>query len=187
MANLRESIRRVLGDYRAQDLPRLQNPLAAVLMPFYEESGRDYLLLTERTYLVETHKGQISFPGGMRDPGDRDLVATALREAQEEIGLDPRRVEVLGRFDEYCSITDLIVRPFAAYMESPFSLTVNPHEVRELIRVPVDFFREAATLRWEDRVHRGKELRVYFYRYGDKEIWGLTARIIKDFLDLIEK
>jgi 8-oxo-dGTP pyrophosphatase MutT (NUDIX family) len=159
---------------------------AAVLIPILRYRSENAFLLTQRTQKVETHKGQISFPGGVRDATDDSLLDTALRETQEEIGLAPRSISVLGEFDEYLSITGLIVTPFAAWVAGPLKLKPNPDEVEEVLTVPFQIFRDSRLLRIENRIRSGVKRKVYFYRYGAKEVWGLTAQIIRDFLKVID-
>ncbi len=157
---------------------------AAVLMPVLGEAEAFSFLLTERTQKVETHKGQISFPGGVRDASDEDLLATALRETWEEIGLASDSIHVLGEFDEYLSITGLIVTPFAAWVAPHHQLLPNPDEVEAILRVPFSLFEGRRFERVESRVRMGVERKIYFYTFEGKEIWGLTAQIIRDFLKL---
>jgi 8-oxo-dGTP pyrophosphatase MutT (NUDIX family) len=159
---------------------------AAVLMPILPHGGEFCFLLTQRTHKVETHKGQISFPGGIQEDSDSTLLQTALRETWEEIGLASEGIHILGEFDEYLSITGLIVTPFAAWIEGPLNLAPNPDEVDEILRVPFSIFQESRTLRVETRVRLGVERKVYFYDFQGKEVWGLTAQIIRDFLMLVE-
>jgi 8-oxo-dGTP pyrophosphatase MutT (NUDIX family) len=155
---------------------------AAVLMAILENADGPAFLLTERTHEVETHKGQISFPGGVMEPGDESLSLTALRETWEEVGLPRERVEILGEFDEYLSITDLIVTPFVARINVVEPLSPNPREVAEILEVPFSDFEEKNLMRKEMRP-RGEHLEpVYFYDCHGKIVWGLTARIIRDFL-----
>jgi len=149
--------------------------------------GEDFcFLLTQRTHKVETHKGQISFPGGIQEDSDSNLLQTALRETWEEIGLRSEGIQILGEFDEYLSITGLIVTPFAAWIEGPYSLTPNPDEVDEILRVPFRIFQNSCTLRVERRVRLGIERKVYFYEFQGKEVWGLTAQIIRDLMQLLD-
>jgi 8-oxo-dGTP pyrophosphatase MutT (NUDIX family) len=144
------------------------------------------LRTTQRTHKVETHKGQISFPGGIQDDSDRDLLETALRETWEEIGLARQAIRVLGEFDEYLSITALVVTPFVAWLQTPPSLAPNPDEVDEILEVPFSVFRDARLLRVEKRVRQGVERKVYFYDFLGKEVWGLTGQIIRDLLQLLD-
>ena len=155
---------------------------SAVLMPVFEEGGTSHFLLTRRTEGVKTHKGQISFPGGMR-LGNESLEQTALRETHEEVGIPGDRIEVLGRYHDYLSITRYRVAPFAGFVRQPFPAIPQKAEVAEIIRVPFEVFTDPSRLRVERQKRLGVMMDVYFYRYGRYDIWGLTARIIKDFLE----
>jgi 8-oxo-dGTP pyrophosphatase MutT (NUDIX family) len=160
---------------------------AAVLIPIVPQGEEFSFLLTRRTHKVETHKGQISFPGGIRESSDQDLLQTALRETWEEIGLAGQSIRILGEFDEYLSITQLIVTPFAAWIEGPLELALNLDEVDEILKVPFSIFQDSSNLRVEIRERLGVERKVYFYDFHGKEIWGLTAQIIRDFLMLLQQ
>ena len=160
---------------------------AAVLMPILPHDEEFCFLLTQRTHKVETHKGQISFPGGIQEESDSNLLQTALRETWEEIGLASEGIHILGEFDEYLSITGLIVTPFAVWVEGPLNLAPNPDEVDEILKVPFSIFQESRTLRVETRVRLGVERKVYFYDFRGREVWGLTAQIIRDFLMLVDQ
>ena len=156
---------------------------AAVLMPFFEEDEELCLLLTLRTDEVETHKGQISFPGGMREKGET-LERTAIRETFEETGIGADRVEILGRFNDYLSITDVRVTPFAAMLRQPFTVTPQIHEVAEVLRVPLSMFLDPERLLVDkDFIVEGKIAGDYSWFYGTHRIWGLTALIIHDFFE----
>ncbi len=156
---------------------------AAVLMPVFEWENEYHFLLTLRTEEVQTHKGQVSFPGGMREDGE-DLIQTALRETFEEVGIEKNRIEILGRFHDYISINSYRVTPFAGYIHGPFTTVPQVHEVAEILQVPLRVFLDPERLRVEKRT-RYKETEVYFYSYGTHQIWGLTARIIKDFMETL--
>jgi 8-oxo-dGTP pyrophosphatase MutT (NUDIX family) len=156
---------------------------AAVLMPVMKWENEYCFLLTLRTEEVQTHKGQISFPGGMRE-GTEDLVKTALRETFEEVGIEEDRIEVLGRFHDYVSIHGFRVTPFAGFLHEPFSIRAQVTEVAEVLKVPFSIFADPARLRIEKSPYPN-ESHVYFYSYGEHQIWGLTARIIKDFMDAL--
>jgi 8-oxo-dGTP pyrophosphatase MutT (NUDIX family) len=117
----------------------------------------------------------------MRDPGE-GLERTALRETLEEVGIESSRIEILGRFHDYLAITDYRVTPFAGYISFPFPTTPQTTEVAEILFVPFSIFMDPSRLRIEQMPHRGRMRKVYFYSYEGHQIWGLTARIIKDFL-----
>jgi 8-oxo-dGTP pyrophosphatase MutT (NUDIX family) len=158
---------------------------AAVLMPIFEWEQEYHFLLTLRTEEVQTHKGQISFPGGMRE-GEEDLFTTALRETFEEVGIEHNKVELLGRFHDYISITNYRVTPFAGFINGPFTTVPQVHEVAEILQVPLRVFLDPGRLRVEKRIVLGREENVYFYSYGSHQIWGLTARIIRDFIQTLK-
>ena len=174
-------IRQTLAQMRPRVIPSGYAKEAAVLMPIFERGGEPHFLLTLRTQDVETHKGQISFPGGMRH-GHEDLEQTALRETHEEIGLEGRSIELLGRFHDYISSTDYRVTPFVGHITESFDLALQPSEVAAVIEVPFRVFLDPARLRVEKMMLRSKLADVYFYDYDRHQIWGLTARIIHDFL-----
>ena len=157
---------------------------AAVLMPVFEWEGEYHFLLTRRTEEVQTHKGQISFPGGMREGGE-DLVKTALRETFEEVGIEESRIETLGRFHDYISIHGYRVTPFAGYINGPFTTVPQVREVAEVLQVPFKIFTDPERLRVEWHSFRNED--VYYYSYGTHQIWGLTALIIKDFMEALGK
>jgi 8-oxo-dGTP pyrophosphatase MutT (NUDIX family) len=158
---------------------------AAVLMPIFNVDHEHYMLLTRRTEEVQTHKGQISFPGGMREEKET-LLDTALRETFEEVGIEQTRIEPLGRFHDYISITNYRVTPFVGFVQTPFSTRRQVTEVAEILHVPFQVFQDPERLRVERNMHPGREADVYFYSHGADEIWGLTARIIKDFFDTMD-
>lgn len=182
---MKERIRNCLAELTPRILTDGYTRQAAVLMPIFEWENEYHFLLTQRTEEVQTHKGQISFPGGMRE-GNEDLVKTALRETYEEVGIEESRIEILGRFHDYLSITRFRVTPFAGYINGPFKTIPQIGEVAEILQVPFRIFRDPARLRIEKNVFSNLEPNVYFYSYGTHQIWGLTARIIKEFVETLE-
>lgn len=178
-------IRRGMASITPQRLGGQQSSEAAVLVGIVERDKRPHFLLTRRTQEVATHKGQISFPGGVREPDDRSSSQTALRETYEEIGVDPSLVEVFGEFHEYLAVTDHRVRCFVGLVSAAANYQPQSTEVAYVLEVPFDFFLETKP-RVEIRSRRGnRQEEVYFYDFDGETIWGLTARIIKDFLECI--
>ncbi len=161
---------------------------AAVLVPIVCCPGGERLILTRRTDQVEYHKGQISFPGGAVDPGDRDRVETALRESREEIGLEPRDVEVLGRLDEVpVTRSGFCITPVVGVIhKSPYPWVVNPAEVAEVLEVPLAWLLRPAfpRIRTLDDGH-GRAVEDYVFEWQGHIIWGATGRIVKSLLDRI--
>lgn len=185
MTVLRDRMRALLATLEPRVLTAGFKRDAAVLMPVFERDGEPYFLLTRRTDDVPTHKGQIAFPGGMRNEGE-SLEATALRETFEEVAIEPREVELLGRYHDYLSSSEFRVVPFAGYLRHPFSTVAQSREVAEVLEVPFAVFRDPARLRVEKMFRLGRWHDVLFYRFGERDVWGLTARMIKDFLDELE-
>ena len=177
-----EKIREVLSGFHRTELGKTDLKRAAVLMLFYPKGDELYVLLTKRTEDVEHHKGQISFPGGSCDVGDDHVVATALRESMEEIGLPATAFEVLGIFNEYETPSGFAITPVVAYAPSLPPLKCNVAEVAEILEVPVGLFLDKRYERVERRNRLGRVIDVYFYRFGNHEIWGATAAILRAFL-----
>jgi 8-oxo-dGTP pyrophosphatase MutT (NUDIX family) len=155
---------------------------AAVLIPLVHHNNRLEVILTTRTDQVEHHKGQISFPGGAVDDDDRSLIDAALRETQEELGINPRSVEILGTIDDVSTPSHFLITPIIGFLRSLPAFTINNREVDEAFSVPLSFFTDAANVRIEYREIDGKNREVYFYEYGDKVIWGATAYMLRIFL-----
>jgi 8-oxo-dGTP pyrophosphatase MutT (NUDIX family) len=158
---------------------------AAVLVPLFEKDGEVHVLFTKRTPHLTHHSGEISFPGGVRDPGDLNSADTALREAWEEVGIVPADVEVLGELDDCHSIHNYLVTPVVGVFPSGYRLTINDAEIERIIEVPLSHFEKPGVFRTEDWQWQGKRRAMYFYMHGEDEIWGLTARILKNFLDVL--
>ena len=156
---------------------------AAVLIPLVVRE-RLGLLLTQRTAHLSTHSGQIAFPGGKVDAEDRDATAAALREAQEEIGLEPAHVEVLGRLPEYVTGTQFHITPVVALVQPGFTLLPNPGEVDDVFEVPLDFLMDPVNHRRHGFEWNG-EMREWYsmpYQEGATErfIWGATAGMLRN-------
>mgnify|MGYP001583421304 CR=1 FL=1 len=158
---------------------------AAVLVPLFQKDGDCHLLFTKRSEEVKYHKGEISFPGGVVDEEDRELIHTALREAREEIGLKESDVQIIGVLDDIVTITEFIVTPIVGLFPYPYPFKVSEVEIAELIEVPLASLLKKDCFS-EREIFRGSEREiVYAYEYGKHIIWGATARILKQFLDLI--
>jgi 8-oxo-dGTP pyrophosphatase MutT (NUDIX family) len=165
------------------DTPALR--CAAVLVPLLCKDGEWHVLVTQRTHNVEHHKGQISFPGGACDREDADLQATALRETYEEIGIPPHAVEIVGALDDLPTISSFVITPFVGMVPHPFPYRREECEVDAVVEVPLSFLRDTAHLRVETLEHEGRPHEVLFWQFGPYTIWGATARILKNLLDLI--
>lgn len=158
---------------------------AAVLAPIIQ--GRDgyELILTKRSSALKHHPGQIAFPGEKQDDGDADLIATALREAHEEIGLPREHVEVLGTFSPHETVTSFTVTPVVALVTRDFIARPEAGEVAEVFRVPLAHVLDAANFVVESRHWRGQRRSYYTVPYGPYYIWGATARILRGWTDAL--
>ncbi|MBI4267936.1 MAG: CoA pyrophosphatase [Chloroflexi bacterium] len=164
------------------DNPRLR--AAAVLVPLFEKSGALHVLLTRRTDDVEYHKGQICFPGGGCDAGDRTRCETALREAFEEIGLRAQDAEILGELDDSVTVTSgFLVSAFVAFIPYPYPFILNQRETKESLEVPLSVFLSLDNFKL--RQVPGMNATAYFVDWRSNVIWGATAAILKNFADLL--
>jgi 8-oxo-dGTP pyrophosphatase MutT (NUDIX family) len=158
---------------------------AAVLVPIVDR-GEPYLVFAKRTDRVGHHKGQISFPGGRVDAADADDLQAALREAQEEIALPPRAVEPLGTLDDTETFaTQFVITPWVGLVREPVVWQPDGEEIEKVIEVPVAALLARGTLRVERWERNGVARDVYFYDYEGETIWGATARILTQYLDLV--
>lgn len=157
---------------------------AAVLVPIQERSDGDYLVLTKRADHLSTHKGQIAFPGGRVDPTDVDVTATALRECYEEIGVGPECVQVLGRLDEFTAGYGLVVTPVVGLIPAECEFRIDPAETTAVASVPITSLMYPGNCMLSEYLSPGGHLNYHFYVNG-WDVWGVTARIIAQFLELV--
>lgn len=159
---------------------------AGVLALLYEKEGRLCLLLTRRTERVLHHRGQISFPGGEQHPGE-SIEATALRETEEELGLDLGTVRVLGKLTPlYIPPSNFCIYPTVAFLPGAPDFRPQPDEVAQVIEVPVCHLADPENRRREVRTIRGLTVDVPFYEFQENKIWGATAMVLAEFLALLE-
>ncbi len=154
---------------------------ASVLIAVRAETGR--VVLTKRSARLKHHPGQIAFAGGRQDPEDADAVAAALREAQEEIGLDPSQVDVLGTLPPHETVTRYRVTPVLALIEGGFDPVPEVGEVSEVFEVPLDHVTDPAHFLIQSRHWQGRARYYYTVPYGPYYIWGATARILRSLAD----
>ncbi len=187
------SIERILAlsHKKAPDRRVYQTPTgytrAAVLVPVIDADGGPFLLFTKRTGSVETHKGHISFPGGVVDSLDVSIEDTALREAFEEIGLHRSSVSITGILDDITTPTGFVITPVVGVVCGLPDLSISPEEVEEVFQVPLAHFADDNNGRTEVREVRGKRREVWFYETQGYTIWGATAHIIRSMIKVISE
>lgn len=181
---MRDRVRETLARYEPELLGGGGLMPAAVLLLLYERGGEEHLLFQVRTRHVEHHKGEISLPGGARDPGDDSLLATALRETHEEIGVAAGDVEVYGRLDDVPTRSRFVMSPFvgAITAPAPYPFAFAEIEVAELLQVPLARLLSGEALEWTQPPGRPP---MPAFRHGEHLIFGATARVVDRFLQLV--
>jgi 8-oxo-dGTP pyrophosphatase MutT (NUDIX family) len=182
-----EQIRERLLTYEAMQVLPEANPQAAVLIPLFEKNGAAHVVLTKRTERVQNHRGEISFPGGRREATDYDLAVTALRESKEEIGLLPDDVEIIGRIDDIVTITNYHVTAFVGLIDAtvcPYSWCRQETEVAEVLEVPVTHLLNVANVIEVPRNRDGQMMLMEAFRFNDHVIFGATARMLRNLLNV---
>jgi 8-oxo-dGTP pyrophosphatase MutT (NUDIX family) len=178
---------RVLADLPTNMRPQRPWKPAAVLVPVVMHLKGLTILLTQRTESLLDHAGQVSFPGGSSEAGDSDPVQTALRETDEEIGLERHFIEAVGFLDGYLTITGYAVTPVVGLVKPGFRLQPDPLEVAEAFEVPLVFLRNLANRQIRSRRVGDCDVGYYLYEYNRHVIWGATAGILVNFLHKLEQ
>lgn len=155
---------------------------AAVLIPLTEDEGGLQVVLTQRATTLRKHSGEMSFPGGRRDPEDSDLIATALRESHEEIALLPSDVQIYGALLQMPTVTGYEVTVYVGEFPSPYQLVPNPAEIDEIVIAPLETLADPEIHRRELREWDGREIPIHFFDYGPTEIWGATGFMLDTLL-----
>ena len=177
------------GPSPIERIPRRHWPVggfgvASVLVPLHEVEGVPSVLLTLRHSDLRHHAGQVSFPGGRVDPGESSLDA-ALRDAREEVGLDPARVRVLGRLSETVVLQSAFrLTPWVASVPYPFPYAAAPREVEAIWHVPIPALLAPGVHRTQRRTFYGLDVDVHFYEVEGRTIWGATARVLSELIEV---
>ncbi|RMD46492.1 MAG: CoA pyrophosphatase [Alphaproteobacteria bacterium] len=159
--------------------PRRLQPAAVLVAVEEGPDGRPRVILTRRSAALRHHPGQIAFPGGRCDEADADAAATALREAEEEVGLAPAQVEVIGRLPPHETVTGYMVTPVVGLVQGAFIPRPAPDEVAEVFTVPLAHVTDSRRYRVESRIWRGAPRAYYVVPWGPFYIWGATARMLR--------
>jgi 8-oxo-dGTP pyrophosphatase MutT (NUDIX family) len=174
---VKQQIETILGHRKKKRITGENLKASAVLIPVFCNQGEYHVLFTERSEEVVFHKGQVCFPGGTQEPSDSSLLQTALREAREEIGLEAKDIEILGELDDMLTfVTGYVISPFVAFITYPHSLKTDGREVKGTFSVPLSFLMDEANFKQDS----------YAYEYEGHVIWGATARILRQFVDLLK-
>jgi 8-oxo-dGTP pyrophosphatase MutT (NUDIX family) len=160
---------------------------AAVLVPLFQTETGLRLILTKRASSLKHHPGQIAFPGGKQDETDTTLEETAIREAQEEIGLNRENITILGRLARHETVSNFVVTPIVAHITGRFSLVSDPGEVEEIFDVPFDHVTNPARFSVQHRYWLGQQRFYYTVPFGPYYIWGATARILHGFSERLNR
>lgn len=160
---------------------------AAVLVPLFYADDDWHVLLTQRTNALTSHSGQVAFPGGRADPGDASPIETALRETEEEIGLPRERVTVIGQLDELLTVTQYRVTPIVGLIPWPTTFTPSPIEIDSIFGVPLRWLADTSnmTTTLREPLIAGPPIPVYHFYFGDYDIWGATARMLLNLLEVV--
>jgi 8-oxo-dGTP pyrophosphatase MutT (NUDIX family) len=190
-ANIKNVIERLSNAIQERQILHIKDAdlrISAVLVPLFLKKGQYHLLFIQRTERVKYHKGQISFPGGAYEKKDGLMLNTALREAEEEIGLARKDVWVMGELDDVLTATsNYIISPFVGLIPYPYDFRPDKWETEELLEVPIADLQDKTCFSEGVTEYNGVEVETYFYRYGERSIWGATAKILKQFLEIYSR
>ncbi|OGN92034.1 MAG: hypothetical protein A2Z75_02860 [Chloroflexi bacterium RBG_13_50_10] len=182
----KEKLARILRCYRKSKISDVRLKSSAVLMPIFCSEGQYHILFTERSEEVNFHKGQVCFPGGGPQRQDANLLQTALREAEEEINLRAKDVEIMGELDDCITHhSGYVITPFVAFIPYPYPFELNTREVEEIFSVPLSAFTGETNIRYGYHPPEADSASDFAYEYEGHVIWGATARILKRFSELL--
>ena len=177
-------LRELLAQRPAIEIDAPQHRRACVLVPLIADNGGWSILFSRRSDQLQAHSGQIAFPGGAVERGE-SLEDAAIREAHEEVGIPGEHVELIGRLDDVITNSGFLVAPFVGVLQERIEYVLQESEVVEVFEVPVEALLDIRNPEVRYVAWRQRKYPAYFYRYGTWEIWGLTGRMLKAFLDLV--
>lgn len=177
-------LRGILDDRPADEIDEPALKRASVLIPLIENEGRWSLLFVKRSENLTLHRGQVAFPGGGADSGEL-LESAAMRETEEEVGVPRDQIELIGRLDDLTTRTGFLVAPFVGLIPARFPYVLQASEVEQSYEVPLEALLDRENPRVRYVEYMGARIPAYSYIHGSLEIWGLTGRILKMFLDLL--
>jgi len=184
---MKEDLRKIFSERKKKKLINKELTRAAVLIPIFLKENEYHILLTQRSHHVLHHKGEISFPGGKRDKSDSNFLETALRESWEEIRLDPKDADILGELDDVQTKTSgFIISPFIAFIPYPYEFVKDTFEIKDILDIPVSTLLEANNLGKKKTTNNGKSEIKYRFEYQGKVIWGATAKVLNQLLEIIQ-
>jgi 8-oxo-dGTP pyrophosphatase MutT (NUDIX family) len=174
--------------YLSEFIPETPRP-AAVLIPLIQNEGTWHILFTRRNANLPEHSGQVAFPGGRADPSDASPEETALREAWEEIGLDPADVNILGHLSKFITVTNYLVTPIVGTSPWPYPFQLATNEVSRIFTIPLDWLADPQNheIRERNLPHPYQPVQIiYFKEYDGEMLWGVSARFIVELLDVLD-
>lgn len=181
---MQELLSERLSNYAPRQLT-LDFPEAAVLVPITDNPDNPEMIFTLRSAKLNTHRGQVAYPGGMRDKEDTSLLHTALRETHEEIGLPPEQVQVIAPLSQVMSLHRILVTPYVGVIPEDHPLQANPDEIESIFRVPISFFLEDRRERTDALSYIDSTFYVPCYQWQHYQIWGMSALVLVDFLNAV--
>jgi 8-oxo-dGTP pyrophosphatase MutT (NUDIX family) len=181
---LRDLLAKRLAGYAPKSLA-LDYPEAGILVPVTDNERNPEMVFTLRSSNLSTHRGQVAYPGGKRDPADLSLAATALRETHEEIGLPPEQVSLISPLSQVMSRYGILVTPYVGVIPDESAMTANPDEIESIFRVPLSFFLEDRRERTDQLTFLNSTIYVPCYRWQRYQIWGLSAVVLVEFMNAV--
>lgn len=184
MSHTLDQLLRRLKTHQPRHLPLKGFTCSAVLVPIVPVASAYNILFTRRTHRVRDHKNQISFPGGVKERQDASLIQTALRETEEEIGLDRSEVQILGRLKDLYTPTGYRITPIVGLLSKPLRFKPNPYEIEEIFQVPLTHLLDRKNMKLQKAEFFGKAFDIPFFNFRHYTIWGATGRITREFIEL---